>query len=107
MIFSLIAGLILGGLAVVFALQNVAVVTVSVLSWQLTGPLAFILLGTLVAGGAIALLVLLPSLIRDEMLFSVLKSEKANLEKEVVALKVQLHNLVTLSPAPSTTDTIS
>ena len=92
MILSLIGGLILGALSVIFALQNVAVVTVTFLSWQITGPLAFILLGTLVSGGVISLLVLLPSVIRDEMLFSVLRSERDELRKENINLKTELSN---------------
>ena len=92
MILSLIGGLVLGALSVIFALQNVAVVTVTFLSWQITGPLAFILLGTLVSGGVISLLVLLPSVIRDEMLFSVLRSERDELRKENINLKTELNN---------------
>ncbi|MBX9697853.1 MAG: LapA family protein [Acetobacteraceae bacterium] len=103
MILSLLAGLILGALSVVFALQNVAVVTVSFLSWEITGPLAFILLGTLISGGVISLLVLLPSIIRDELNFSALQSRKDALEKENMHLKVEMHERASIAAATTHT----
>jgi uncharacterized integral membrane protein len=90
MILSLIIGLILGALFVIFALQNTAIVTIAFFSWQLTQPLAFVLLGTLVAGGVVALLVLLPSVMRDEMLFTLVRSERDDLEEELRRMKTEL-----------------
>jgi lipopolysaccharide assembly protein A len=99
MILSLIIGLILGALFVIFALQNTAIVTITFFSWQLTQPLAFVLLGTLVAGGVVALLVLLPSVMRDEMLFTLVRSERDDLEEELRRTKTELRR------RPYTTDT--
>ncbi len=82
--FSLLAGLIVGALGVIFAIQNVAVVTVTFLSWQITAPLAFVLLGSMAAGVVAALLFMLPSIMRDEALFSVIERQKSDLENELV-----------------------
>lgn len=83
MLISLIAGIILGALSVMFVLQNVAVVTVVFLSWQITGSLALVLLATLIAGVAITLLVLLPSLIRDDAHLKMLEKQKKELDDEM------------------------
>lgn len=87
MLISLIAGIILGALSVMFVLQNVAVVTVVFLSWQITGSLALVLLATLISGIVITLLVILPSLIRDDMHLTVIKNQKKELEAELAKYK--------------------
>ena len=53
-------GLALGVLAVIFTLQNIAIITVSFFAWHITGSLAIILMITLLAGILIALLMVLP-----------------------------------------------
>ena len=73
MIFSLFLGVILGGIAVLFILQNVSVVTITFLYWQFNGSMALVLLLALVVGSIITLLFLLPSLIRDMFYLSALK----------------------------------
>ena len=76
MLFLFILGLVLGAVSVIFALQNVTVVTVTFLAWQVTAPLAFILLGTMMCTVIVVLLMLLPSLIRDEFYVRAIKREK-------------------------------
>ncbi len=44
MLIFLIIGLLLGGAAVIFALQNITAVTVTFFSWQFEGSLAMIVL---------------------------------------------------------------
>ena len=88
MLLSLVAGIILGALSVIFALQNVAIVSVTFLAWQITGSLALVLLATLISGVIITLLVLLPSLIKDDMYLSVIKKEKKDLEAELARYKL-------------------
>ena len=83
MILSLIVGIILGAIAVIFAFQNVAIVTVSFLAWQITASLAIIILGTVLCGIVLTLLFLLPSVIRDEMYVSALKKQKRETEDEL------------------------
>src|SRR3989344_5266040 len=88
MIFFLILGVIIGGLAVIFALQNVAVVTVSFLQWEVTASLALVLLGSILAGALVTVLILLPSLIRDELYLSTLKRQKREAEDELARHRV-------------------
>ncbi len=82
MLFSLILGIILGALTVIFALQNVAVITVSFLAWEITAPLAFVLLGTALSSVVITLLMLIPSLVRDDLYVRTLKKQKREIEDE-------------------------
>ncbi len=95
MIISLLLGIILGGVTVIFALQNTAVVTVAFLTWQITAPLALLLLACMLGGIAIVLLILLPFLIRDEMTSRRLKKEKQILEADYARYR-EAH------PAPAT-----
>lgn len=90
MIISLILGILLGALSVIFALQNVAIVTVTFLAWQVSAPLALVLLGSMLSGVVITLLVSLPSLIRDDMYVSVLRGEKRKLEAELADVRKRL-----------------
>ncbi len=87
MLFSLIVGIILGAIMVVFALQNVALVTVTFFTWQATAPLSVIILGTLLCGIALALLVLIPSVIRDEMYVRAIKKQKRETENELARVR--------------------
>ena len=82
-IISLILGVVLGAISVMFVLQNVAVVTVSFLTYQVTASLAIVLLATLMSGILITLLILLPSLIKDEIKFSHTKRRVKELEEEL------------------------
>jgi len=88
MLFSLILGIILGAVSIVFALQNVSDVTVSLLDWQTTAPLATILLSTLAVGIMVTLLVLLPSLIRDEVYLKTIQRQKREAEDELAKYRV-------------------
>ena len=83
MLLSLIVGIILGALAVVFAFQNVAIVTVSFFVWQVTAPLSILILGTVLCGIVLTLLVLLPSVIRDEFYVASIKRQKREAEEEL------------------------
>jgi putative membrane protein len=62
----LIFSLIIAVVAVVFAVQNTAEVTVTFLAWTIKGSQAFILLMALIAGAAISFFASLPSIIRDK-----------------------------------------
>src|SRR5579871_4479430 len=87
MLISLIVGIILGAVMVVFALQNVALITVTFFTWQLTAPLSVLILGTILCGIAMTLLVLLPSVIRDEMYISSVKKQKRETENELARVR--------------------
>ena len=83
MFLSLIAGIVLGGLTVLFALQNVDYVTITFFAWQTTIPLAVVLMTALFSGIAVALLVLAPSLIRDQLRLNEIKQDKREVEEEL------------------------
>lgn len=99
MVISLVVGILLGSLSVVFALQNVAMVTVTFLAWQVTAPLALVLLGSMLSGIVITLLVSLPSLIRDALFVKVLVKQKKQLEDELAACRAPA------TPVAETTET--
>jgi cytochrome bd-type quinol oxidase subunit 1 len=69
-------------IAVIFALQNLAAVTVSFLFWNIHGSLALVLLVTLAVGVLISLLASLPGLIRGKWALSSQKKKLAALEAE-------------------------
>jgi len=81
MIFSLILGITLGGVAVIFALQNTTLITVTFFTWQLEGSLALILLLTVSMGILSALLMVLPESIRNVLRYKKLKKPMRSLEK--------------------------
>src|SRR3954464_2066952 len=83
MIFALILGIVLGAVSVMFALQNVAVITVTFFSWHLQGSLALILLLTLGMGVLISLLVLLPETIMNYFRYKSLKKANSKLEEDL------------------------
>jgi len=83
MIILFVIGLLLGVVSVIFALQNIAVVTISFFSWQLTGSLALILLLAITSGILIAILLLLPEFINNYFKYKNLKRENKNLAEEL------------------------
>jgi len=87
MLVFLAAGIILGAVSVIFLLQNVAMVTVSFMTWQISASLAIVLFGALLCGIIIMSLVLIPSLIRDGAYLSSIKRQKRELENELAQLK--------------------
>jgi len=83
MIILFIVGLLLGVVSVIFALQNIEVVTVSFFSWNLTGSLALILLLAITSGILIAILFLLPESISNYLKYKKLKKENKDLTEEL------------------------
>ncbi len=83
MILPLILGVVLGAISVIFALQNVAVITVSFFAWHIEGSLALILMVTLFVGVMTALLVVLPESIKNYFRYKSLKKENLRLEEEL------------------------
>lgn len=104
MIILFIVGLLLGAAAVIFALQNVAVITVTFFSWQLTGSLSLILLLTITSGILITIFLLLPEFINNYFRYKNLKKENKNLEEE---LRKQKELTVFAKHTPPTDEEIS
>ncbi len=65
MVLILLLGIVIGGMTVMFALENTSLVTVSIFADQVTAPLAAVILVSLLAGISITLLAMLPRFIRD------------------------------------------
>ncbi len=83
MIIFLIIGLLMGGVAVVFALQNVAVVTVMFMGWQFEGSLALIILLAIAVGVVMSILISMPNAISKSLRIARLRKEKARLEERL------------------------
>ncbi len=67
MILFLIIGMCVGALAVDFALQNTAPITVALFPWHFTAPLSLIILGSVAMGLLFAVLMMLPTMIRESL----------------------------------------
>ena len=80
-IFIIIA-LVIAIIAVIFALQNMTVVTVSFFFWKAHSSLALVLLITLAVGVAISLIASLPGMIRSKLNESSQKKRLIALEGE-------------------------
>ncbi len=80
MIIFVILGALLGIFSVLFVLQNITPVTVSFFTWHMDGSLAVMLFLAMFSGIAVTLLLLLPSLIRDEFHAFRLKRRARSLE---------------------------
>ena len=107
MIFFLILGVLLGGVSIIFILQNVEPVTVSFFAYHLSGSLALILFLALFAGVITTILILLPSFVADSFLVSRLRKQNKTLEDELIATKQSLHQVATTpTVAEETTTTV-
>lgn len=102
MIILFILGLILGGTAVVFALQNIDMITVTFLGWQLTGSLSLVLLLTMLVGILTTLFILLPKSMSDYFKYRKLLKENAGLTDELKKQKELTAFAKTTSPSPET-----
>jgi uncharacterized integral membrane protein len=89
----LIFALLIAVVAVIFALQNTMIVTISFLAWEITGSLSLVLLITLAIGAVIGLLVLAPSAIRNTIAVSNHRKRIGALEKQLDEQKVRIADL--------------
>ena len=83
MFIFFILGILIGGVAVIFSLQNTALITVSFFSWQVESSLAAILSLTLLTGMVVAFFLFLPELIGGYIKRHALKKENKELHKEL------------------------
>ena len=95
----LIFALIVAVIAVAFALQNTAPVTVAFLSWKVAdAPLSMVLLVTLAIGILIGLLFVAPSLIKHTFRASGSRKRIGALEKELEDHKAKLGDMQKSAP---------
>jgi uncharacterized integral membrane protein len=83
MFLPLIFGILLGALSVIFALQNITVITVTFFNWQIEGSLALILILAGATGVLIALLLVLPETLKNYFRYRKLRKENERLEEEL------------------------
>jgi uncharacterized integral membrane protein len=100
MIILFILGLLLGIGAVVFALQNTTVITVTFIHWQITGSLSLIILLAILCGVLASLLLFLPESMRSYARYRRLK--KANIELENKLKKQKESETFAAKSAPPT-----
>ncbi len=106
----LVLGIVVAIGAVVFALQNLAPVTVTLALWTFEGSLALVLLVALGLGALIAGLLSSPAMIRGQWTIGRQRSRIAELERQLAAqeqgrreLEAELARRRTLDPAPAPT----
>ena len=104
MIILFIFGLLLGGISVFFALQNIEVITVSFFSYDVTGSLSLILLVAMACGVFITALLLLPELISNYFKYKNLKKENETLTED---LRKQKELTIFAKKVPPTSEEIS
>lgn len=86
MLLSLILGFLLGAAALLFALQNTAVVALSFLGWSFATSLALLILIAFTIGIIVSVLISLPHALRDRFRLMSLTKENRRLTDEVAAL---------------------
>jgi uncharacterized integral membrane protein len=91
--FYLIVALLIAVVAVIFALQNTLLITISFFAWKVTGSLSLVLLVTLAIGVVIGLLVLAPSAIKNTIQVSGHRKRIDILEKELDEHKAKVAEL--------------
>jgi len=101
----LIVALVIALVAVIFALQNTMIITISFLAWDVPGSLSLVLLITLAIGVVIGLLVLSPSAIKNSMAVSSHRKRIGSLEKELDEHKTKVAELTKPKPATPPSET--
>lgn len=96
--FYLIIAFVIAVIAVIFALQNTMIVTISFLAWKFTGSLSLVLLVTLAIGVLIGLLVLAPSTLKKTIAVTSQRKRINVLEKELNEHKAKVAE--SQKPAP-------
>lgn len=89
----LILALAIAILAVIFALQNTAAVTISFFAWEVSGSLSLVTLVTLVIGVLVGWLFVAPSLVKNSFQGSGQRKRITALEKEASDYKASLEKL--------------
>ena len=92
-------GIILGAGLTVFTIENAGLVTVSMLSYQLTAPMALVLVGVIAASALAAILAILPTVLRSETRIKKLEKEKSDLQNELAQYHI---TIPIMPPAPGT-----
>jgi len=89
----LILGLLLGAVAVIFALQNVVPIGVTFLVWQIHGSLALVLILAVIIGIMISALVSIPEVFEKHREISDLRRQNKKLEDDANAMRAAVADL--------------
>ncbi len=92
MLLSLILGLLIGGLSVIFALQNIFPVTVTFLIWNLTASLAVIVSLSIIVGIIVSVLLSIPDAIQNSVTIARLHKENKRLMEEIETARREKYN---------------
>ncbi len=109
MIISLILGFVLGAAAIVFAIENNTIVSLTFLGWQFQSSLALVVIIMLAAGVLVGTFICLPGLIRRSFVIRRLNKQAQGLHDEAQTLRKENHDLTVrlqaeTAPAPDTVD---
>jgi len=109
MLFSLIIGFVLGAAAIVFAIQNTAIVALTFLGWQFQSSLALIVVVMVIGGFLLGLALSVPSIIRRSFAIGRLTKQNKGLHDEAETLRKENHDLTVrlqaqANPTPETID---
>lgn len=88
-IFLLFA-ILVAAVAVIFALQNTGLISVSFLFWSFTGSLALVVLLTVSLGALISFLASLPAIIRRDLTIRSQKKRVNELETNLADTKIRM-----------------
>lgn len=87
----IILALLVALLVTIFAVQNNAIIAVTLFAWRIEGSLAIILMGTLFLGILVGIFLLTPTVIRGRLTASDLRKRLQKSEREIDQLrKVEL-----------------
>ncbi len=103
MLLSLILGLVIGAVSVIFALQNIFPVTVTFLVWNITASLALLIVLAMFVGIIISSLLSIPGAISNALTISRLKKENKKLADEVEMARQKENNIVASTTVERTT----
>jgi uncharacterized integral membrane protein len=92
-------GIILGAGLTVFTLENAGPVTVTMLSYSLTAPMALVLVAVIAVSALAAILAVLPTMLRNEKRIKKLEIEKKEVENELAKYHI---TIPVAPPAPGT-----
>ncbi len=83
MILSLILGFAIGAGAIIFILQNTAIVALTFLGWQFESSLAIVVMLAILIGIVFSLLASIPSAINSILTMSRLRKENRTLQEDL------------------------
>ncbi len=104
MILSLFVGFVLGGAALLFALQNTQTAALTFMGWQFESSLAVLIIVAVIAGILISILATLPSALNASFKIMSLKKENKRLVGEIESQQEAYRNNQTNDQAATVID---